>query len=275
VESYHTYFEEYLYHYLPLLPKSWMRFAARWFTRRQCNRVDALVVPSEAMRDVLVQYGVTQPTKIIPTGVEEIYLNWQGPGKFRATHDIPEDRPMLVHIGRVAHEKNIDFLFQVLARVRKSIPDVLMVIAGEGPALGHLKSLGKKLGLQNNLRFVGYLDRETTLMECYNAGNAFIFASRTETQGLVLLEAMAIGVPVVSTAVMGTRDILKPEQGALVAEETIEDFAEKLTRLLNDPELQERLGREAHEYARTWSSDEMALKMVQFYQETLTAYQNS
>jgi 1,2-diacylglycerol 3-alpha-glucosyltransferase len=273
VESYHTYFEEYLYHYLPFLPRSWMRFAARWFTRRQCNKVDALVVPSEAMRDVILDYGVERPTHIIPTGVEEVYLDWQGPANFRASHDIPEDRPLMVHIGRVAHEKNIDFLFRVLDRVRQSITNVLMVIAGEGPALGHLKNLARKMGLEEQLLFVGYLDRETTLKECYEAGNAFVFASRTETQGLVLLEAMAIGTPVVSTAVMGTRDILKPEKGALVAEENVEDFAGKLIRLLNDTELQKRLGAEGHDYARTWSSEEMALKMLGFYQETIDARQ--
>jgi glycosyltransferase involved in cell wall biosynthesis len=273
VESYHTYFEEYLYHYLPFLPRSWMRFAARWFTRRQCNKVDALVVPSDAMRTVILDYGVKRPTHIIPTGVEEIYLDWQGPANFRATHDIAEDRPLMVHIGRVAHEKNIDFLFRVLDQVRQSIPNVLMVIAGEGPALGHLKSLARKMGLGEHLLFVGYLDRDTTLKECYNAGNAFVFASRTETQGLVLLEAMAIGTAVVSTAVMGTRDILKPEKGALVAEEDVGDFAGKLIRLLNDTELQKRLGAEAHEYARTWSSEEMALKMLGFYQETIEANQ--
>lgn len=273
VESYHTYFEEYLYHYLPFLPRSWMRFAARWFTRRQCNKVDALVVPSEAMRDVILGYGVKRPTHIIPTGVEDIYLDWQGPENFRATHDIAEDRPLMVHIGRVAYEKNIDFLFRVLDQVRNKIPDVLMVIAGEGPALDHLKNLSWKMGLDAHLLFVGYLDRETTLKECYSAGNAFVFASRTETQGLVLLEAMAIGTPVVSTAVMGTRDILKPEKGALVAEEDVEDFAGKLIRLLNDTELQKQLGDEAHEYARTWSSEEMALKMLGFYQEAIDASQ--
>ena len=273
VESYHTYFEEYLYHYLPLLPRSWMRFAARWFTRRQCNKVDALVVPSEAMRTVILDYGVKRPTHIIPTGVEEIYLDWKGPANFRATHDIAEDRPLMVHIGRVAHEKNIDFLFRVLDQVRQTIPDVLMVIAGEGPALGHLNNLARKMGLGEHLLFVGYLDRDTTLKECYNAGNAFVFASRTETQGLVLLEAMAIGTPVVSTAVMGTRDILKPEKGALVAEEDVGDFAGKLIRLLNDTELQKRLGTEAHDYACTWSSEEMALKMLGFYQETIEASQ--
>jgi 1,2-diacylglycerol 3-alpha-glucosyltransferase len=270
VETYHTYFEEYLYHYLPWMPRGFMKSAARWFTRRQCNAVDALVVPSRAMLAVLREYGVHRPIEIIPTGVEERYLAWSGKTEFRETHDIAADRPVLVHIGRVAHEKNIDFVLDVLDQVRQKQADVLLVIAGEGPALKHLKQRSRSMGLGENTRFVGYLDRDSTLMECYLAGNAFVFASRTETQGLVLLEAMALGVPVVSTAVMGTRDILEPGKGALVAEEdNVEDFAEKVVSLLENPALQQRLGTEAKAYAATWSSDEMARKMAGFYQQII------
>lgn len=272
IESYHTYFEEYLYHYFPFLPRSFMRFAARWFTRRQCNKVDGLVVPSQAMLEVLRDYGVTRPMEIIPTGIEDHYLDWPGTTHFRNDYKIPADRPVLVHIGRVAHEKNIDFLFEVLSQVRKTVTDILLVIAGEGPALAHLKSLARRKDLQDNLLFVGYLDRDTTLLECYLAGNAFVFASRTETQGLVLLEAMALGVPVVSTAVMGTRDILQAHKGALIAEEDVDDFAEKVITLLRDSALQERLSEEAKDYARTWTADEMALKMSALYVKTVTHY---
>jgi glycosyltransferase involved in cell wall biosynthesis len=275
IESYHTYFEEYLYHYFPFLPKSFMRFAARWFTRRQCNKVDALVVPSRAMLEVLRDYGVSRPMEIIPTGIEDHYLNWSGATHFRDDYKIPQDRPVLVHIGRVAYEKNIDFLFKVLLEVRRALPEVLLVIAGEGPALEHLKSQARHLELENNLLFVGYLDRDTTLLECYLAGNAFVFASRTETQGLVLLEAMALGVPVVSTAVMGTRDILQPRKGAMVAEEHPEDFSRKIIKLLKDGQLQKSLGTEAREYAKTWSADEMALRMSAFYEQTMAQHRNS
>lgn len=272
IESYHTYFEEYLYHYFPYLPKSLMRYTARWFTRKQCNNVDSLIIPSKAMNTVLQDYGVTRPMEIIPTGIEERYLNWPGTTHFRNDYKIDKDRPVLVHIGRVAHEKNIDFLFQVLLEVRPRIPDVLLLIAGEGPALNHLKALSRHLGLEHNVLFVGYLDRDSTLLECYLAGDAFIFASRTETQGLVLLEAMALGVPVVSTAVMGTKDILAPGKGGLVAEEDTQDFANKIIELLQDKSLQKRLGEEAKDYAKTWTADEMAIRLSSFYEKTIENY---
>lgn len=272
VETYHTYFEEYLFHYLPYFPVSLMRATARWFSRRQCNNVDALVVPSHAMGDVLQGYGVLTPMQIIPTGIEPIFFTGNGGSSFRSDYGIETERPVLSCIGRVAHEKNFGFLLQVLSQVRKAIPDVLLIIAGEGPALGHLKKSTRALRIEENVLFVGYLDRETTLLELYRESDLFVFASRTETQGLVLLEAMALGVPVVSTAVMGTKDILEPEKGARIAREETGDFAEKVIRLLQDPPLRRQMAEEGREYAKTWSAREMAVRMASFYEDTIANY---
>lgn len=269
VETYHTYFEEYLYHYIPFLPKPLLKSMARALTRRQCNRMDAVVVPSRAMHQVLQGYGVRSPVSVIPTGIEPGDLPAGSRERFCSTHGIDPSRPMLVHIGRVAHEKNIAFLLDVLDEIRRVFPNVLLVIAGEGPALGHLRRRALELELERNVRFLGYLKRGPALSDCYCAGEVFIFASATETQGLVLLEAMTLGVPVVSTAVMGTRDILAAGKGALVAGETASDFADKVMRLLGDPRLRERLGREARQHAAEWSAEVMACRLVAFYQQVI------
>jgi 1,2-diacylglycerol 3-alpha-glucosyltransferase len=265
VETYHTFFEEYLYHYVPFVPRSWMRALARRFSRNQCNDLDALVVPSRAMREVLRDYGVTVPTEIVPTGIELGQLAGGDGTAFRVQHGIAPARPTLVHVGRVAFEKNIDFLLRVLARVRECVPDILLVICGEGPALEHLRRLTRRLGLEGSVLFVGYLDRSGALLDCYRAGDVFVFASHTETQGLVLLEAMALGVPVVAPAILGTRDILDPGRGALVATLDLEDFAGKIVRLLGDRGLRETLAREAQVYAREWAARRMAERMAEFY----------
>jgi len=275
VETYHTHFEESLHHYLPLLPKSIVRTVTRWFTRQQCSKVDALIVPSQAVLEVATGYRVNTPIEIIPTGVEERFFTGCDKTHFRAQHGIPEDRPVLMHIGRVAHEKNIGFLLEMLVLVRQTIPEVLLVIAGQGPALGALKKQGEALNLQNNLLFVGYQEREKALLDCYCAGDVFVFASRTETQGLVLLEAMALGVPIVSTAMMGTKDILEPCQGALIAQEEPNDFASKVIELLHNPQLREQLAGEGRAYSQSWSPQAMAHKMVTCYQSVLAAHHPS
>lgn len=267
VESYHTYFEEYLHHYVPLLPRALMRFVARHFTRSQADSVDRLIAPSRAMRDALTAYGVRTPIEIIPTGLEADRFEPGDGARFRERCGISPERPVLVHVGRIAHEKNIDFLLRMLVRARLAMPEILLLIAGEGPALEHCRRLAVELDIAGNVHFAGYLDRRQELLDCYRAGNLFVFASRTETQGLVLLEAMAQGVPVVSTAHMGTIDILGPGRGCVVVEEQEHKFAAEVIRLMGDALLRKRLGRDAQAYAATWSAREQAARLVELYRE--------
>jgi glycosyltransferase involved in cell wall biosynthesis len=269
VATYHTLFEEYLFHYVRHVPRALMRALARRFSRSQCDALDAVVVPSTAMCDKLARYGVTTRIEIVPTGVPLPQFSGGDGARFRACHGIEPARPVLAYVGRVAFEKNIDFLLRVLARVRGRFPDALLVICGEGPALDFLKREAAALGLAGAVRFVGYLDRATALLDCYRAADGFVFASRTETQGLVLLEAMALGVPVVSTAVMGTRDIVGPARGALVAADDEADFAAQVVRLLEDPGLRKRLAAEGRLYAQSWSAPAAAQRMEAFYQSVL------
>jgi 1,2-diacylglycerol 3-alpha-glucosyltransferase len=267
VETYHTYFEEYLGHYVPWLPDRALRRLARSFSRRQCNRLDGLVVPSLAMAEVLERYGVAVPRTVIPTGLAAADF---APGDglaFRRRFGIDPERPLLLCVGRVAAEKSLDFLLRVVARVREEVPRVLLVLAGEGPAEVGLRALSRRLGLEGNVRFVGYLSRSGPLRDCYRAADAFVFASRTETQGLVLLEAMAQEVPVVAIAEMGTRELVAAGRGALVAAADEEGFAARVVEVLRCPELRRRLGSEGRELAGEWRSEELAGRVFEFYRE--------
>lgn len=265
IETYHTYFEEYLHHYVPLLPRGLMRFVARRFTRSQCRQLDALVVPSEAMRLALHGYGVACPMHIIPTGLAMERFRGGDGIRFRKRLNIGANQPTLVHVGRVAHEKNIGFLLRMFAHVLQRLPDAVLILAGEGPALAHCKSYAATLGLTRHMRFVGYLARDTELLDCYKSGDLFVFSSKTETQGLVLLEAMALGTPVVSLAYMGTVDIVQPERGARVAPENEAAFSRIVVDLLQDPHQRAVLSAQAMDYAASWSSGAMVMRLVSLY----------
>lgn len=269
IETYHTYFEEYMYNYIPFLPKGLLKMLVRQFTVKQCNALDALIVPSTAMLEVLQDYGVKTKAEIIPTGIQQkLFANGDG-ALFRKKHNIAADTPLLVHVGRVCYEKNIDFLVRMHKKLLHEIPDAVLLIAGEGTATKRLKKLCVKLGIEKNVKFVGYLDRHTELQGCYAAGDVFVFSSRTETQGLVLLEAMASGVPVVSTAVMGTKDILEPKRGAFVSKENIIEFSDKVSFLLKNKFLQKQLSIEARRYSAEWSIQSLTAKMITFYEQVL------
>ena len=172
----------------------------------------------------------------------------------------------MTYVGRVAYEKNIGFLVKVFVEVRKTVPEAMLVIAGEGPAREPLRQLVARLGLEKDVHFAGYLDRNTGLLDCYAAANVFVFASRTETQGLVLLEAMAQGAPVVSTAELGTRSVLKAGCGALVVEEQLQPFTAAVVQVLQDAALRSDLAERGRTYARTWSSAIMARRLADLYE---------
>ena len=271
IATYHTFFEEYLHHYVPLLPRRWGRALARRVTRSQCSQVDALVAPSQPMRDLLLGYGIATPIRIIPTGLPpDRYVRGVGE-RFRSAHGIPHGRPLLLYVGRVAHEKNIDFLLRAFVEVRRSRPDALLVIAGEGPARAQLARQVLALGLGQDVRFIGYLDRAQGLPDCYAAADVFVFASRTETQGLVLLEAMAQESAVVSTAHLGTASILQPGCGAWVAPEDAGAFARGVLGMIEDPVRRQHAAAQSHAYAQGWSSAIMAQRMLALYREVCGA----
>jgi glycosyltransferase involved in cell wall biosynthesis len=271
VATYHTFFEEYLHHYLPVLPRHVGGWLARRFTRSQCDDVRALIAPSEPLRAVLLDYGVTTPIHVLPTGLAADRFRAGDARAFRARARLPADAPLVTYIGRVAHEKNIGFLVQMFRQVLERLPQALLVIAGEGPARAALQQQVASLGLARQVHFAGYLDRDTALLDCYAAADVFVFASRTETQGLVLLEAMAQGAPVVSTAELGTRSILLSGSGALVAPEESQAFAAAVLRVLTEPGLKQQLAERGRAFARSWSSLAMARRLAELYQSLRAA----
>jgi glycosyltransferase involved in cell wall biosynthesis len=270
VETYHTFFEDYLHHYLPFIPQFISRKLARTISRRQCNAVDGIVSPSKPMLDVLKQYGIKTPAEVVATGLDDSsFANVDGE-HFRMSHDIPLTQPMLLFVGRVAHEKNIGFLLEMHVELIKNHPDALLVITGEGPAEESIKQSIEKLGISNKVRMIGYLDRGHELIACYKAADIFVFASKSETQGLVLLEAMAQGTAVVAISELGTKSILIEGEGVLIAKDDINDFADKVSALLSDAPKRQMIGEKGRQYAQEkWGAGILAKKVAKFYKSTI------
>ena len=270
VETYHTFFEDYLHHYLPFIPQFISRKLARTISRRQCNAVDGIVSPSKPMLDVLKQYGIKTPAEVVATGLDDSSFARVDGEHFRMSHDIPLTQPMLLFVGRVAHEKNIGFLLEMHVELIKNHPDALLVITGEGPAEESIKQSIEKLGISNKVRMIGYLDRGHELIACYKAADIFVFASKSETQGLVLLEAMAQGTAVVAIAELGTKSILIEGEGVLIAKDDINDFADKVSILLSDAPKRQMIGEKGRQYAQEkWTAGILAKKVAKFYKSAI------
>lgn len=268
IATYHTHFEEYLYNYVPALPKAALRSFARTLARRQCNTLDAVVVPSSAMQDTLAAYGVTAPLHRVPTGIPVDHFSAgcrHASADFRRRFAIADDAPIALFVGRAAHEKNIGFLLDALPHALARTPGLMLVVAGEGPALPALQRQAATLGIAANVRFVGYLDRMRELPACYAAADLFVFASRTETQGLVLLEAMAAGLPVLAFAALGTREIVEPRRGALPAPQEAPAFGAAMAELIEDPQRRKAMSLSARAFAGEWTTQACARRLAAVY----------
>jgi glycosyltransferase involved in cell wall biosynthesis len=271
VATYHTHFEEYLFHYIRFLPRSALRTAARGLARHQCNALDAIVVPSQPMAATLLDYGVDTPLHVIPTGLPESQFQRGDRKRFREAWAIAPERKLALFVGRAAFEKNIGFLLEMTALARRQQPHLMLVIAGEGPALPALRRQAAELRIEDHVRFVGYLPRDGGLRDCYAAADVFTFASHTETQGLVLLEAMAIGLPVLAIPALGAAEIINPARGAIPAADTPEGFAEQLVTLLERPAKLATMADEAIAFAREWDATTQGARLAALYRTLVRA----
>lgn len=223
------------------------------------------------MTEILRGYGVLTPATVLPTGIDLTEFSAGNGNAFRARHGIDPRQPVLVTVSRLAVEKNIAFLLRVVRVLADDFPDLLFVIAGEGPDRPRLKALARTLGLDPHVRFFGNLDRRTELLDCYRAADAFVFASPTETQGLVLIEAMALGVPIVSTAVMGTATVLREANSAVASAQDVTVFADSVAQVLRDPVLRASLSAAGPRDAQTWGSDALMRQAVDLYASLVPA----
>ena len=271
VTTYHTHFEEYFHHYLPLLPRPLARALTRRLARSQCNALDAIVVPSHAMHETLHSYGVKTPMHVLPTGIPmEKFARGDRLG-FRRHHGIGDNDSVALYVGRVALEKNLHFLVDATAAALRDAPDLRprfhLVIAGDGPALKGLQQRARTLHIEDRVIFVGYLNRTRELPDCYAAADLFVFPSKTETQGLVLLEALAMGIPAFGIPAMGAAEILRPGRGTVCAPNNMSEFGAMMVQLLADKPRLLRLSAEAKVFAGEWAAPERARQLANLYRD--------
>lgn len=268
VHTYHTLFVSYV-HYLWFLPEVVAKSLAKTLSRIYCNKCDFVIVPSTEMKKELLSYKVSKPIDVIPTGItKEFFVEGDGE-RFREKFNIPKDKRILLYLGRIGKEKNIPFLINVFEKLSKKHNDIIFVIGGRGPEEEHIRRLISKKHLNDKILFLGYFHFQD-LIDCYASSCIFIFASLTETQGLVLLEAMAQGKPVVAVGRKGVIDVLKDNRGGFLVEPDEKQFYEKVDILLQDKNIYLKKSEEARNKAQLFSSKNMALKEIDIYYSLIT-----
>lgn len=274
VYTFHTLWEDYVDGYIKFMPVYPAKKIAKEFIKFYLKRANILIAPTVNIANVIKSYGIERDAKILPTGIPQALdvkkLNVR-PLFFNQLHTLlprVQKKHVLLYVGRVVKEKNLDFLFPVLAEVKKTFKDTVLVFVGGGPELDNLKEKAKKTGYARDIVFAGYRSREE-LAYFYSVTDVFVFPSKTETQGLVTLEAMMAGVPVVAIGERGTLDVMKGDNGGFMVKEDVNEFSQRVLELLKDKELYAEKSQEAKKWASQWSLDTLTEKLVTYYEEAI------
>ncbi|MEW6726170.1 MAG: glycosyltransferase family 4 protein, partial [Bacillota bacterium] len=268
VFTYHTMYDHYV-HYVPLaqnLTKKITRHLACSF----CNRCNLILVPSNVIGDYIRDLGVKVPIRKLPTGIKLDDFRHGDPGWLGERYGIGADEKVLLFVGRLGLEKNVEFLlkaFDKLLRVYRQ--PVRLVLVGGGPQTQQLKEMAAEKGISDRVIFTGPLSMDD-VAHCYAGSRLFVFASMTETQGLVIGEAKAAGLPTVAIDAFGVSEMIEDGQDGFLTPPDEDVFVSRLLQLLTNEDLYGRFSRKALMNAESISSGAMAAQLINVYQELLT-----
>ena len=273
VFTYHTRVEAYLHYVKPI---EWLEHATgiikrymRWF----CNQCDMIAAPTDGIRDYLVNHGVKTPIEVLPTGVKEesFYPKTEQVQEIRRRYK-GEANYLLCSVSRLAKEKNIDFQLEGLKLLKEKLKgegkSFRYLLIGDGPEQEQLKKKIKEMDLENEVILTGRVENEY-IASYQKACDAFLFSSKSETQGIVILEAMAAGNPVIAVDASGVKDIVENGvNGYLTKEEPLE-WANQIATVLLDELHQTQLSYGAYITATKYSENQIAQKAAEAYNKTV------
>ena len=274
VYTFHTMWEDYVDGYIKFVPVYSAKKIVKEMIKFYLKRANIVIAPTVNIAEVIKSYNVERDVKILPTGIPDALDPKKlkvPPLYFEKLHNLlpyVQKKHILLYVGRVVKEKNLEFLYPVLKEVKKTYKDTMLVFVGGGPELEELKAKAKKEKLASDMIFAGYRTREE-LAYFYNLSDVFVFPSKTETQGLVTLEAMMAGLPVVAIGERGTLDVMRGDNGGYMVKEDVAEFSEKVLLLLKDKELHAQKSKEGKEWAKQWSLDTLTEKLISYYEEAI------
>ncbi len=246
VFTYHTRYEKYA-HYVPL-SRRLVESAAIRLSTRFADRCDMVIAPSTLLRDELQARGVRAPIAVVPTGVDLRCFRPGDRAAARLTLGLPAAGALLLYVGRLDREKSVDRVLLAFDRVASTVADAHLLLVGQGTESVGLRALARSLGASPRIMFLGARPHDA-LGDCYRAADAFLFASETETQGLVLAEAAACGVPAVAVSAPGCEEVVRDGETGLLTKSDPTALADATIGLLLDEPRRRQMGRAARAVA--------------------------
>ncbi|WP_045217108.1 glycosyltransferase [Desulfonatronovibrio magnus] len=270
VFTHHTLYEKYT-HYTPM-DSDVMKRLAILLSTRYANLCSQVVAPSKSIARLIKQRGVDIPVEVIPTGVDIDFFQSGNGDKFRTLHDIPSHAPVIGHLGRLAPEKNLEYLARAVILALKQLPaKAFFLVIGAGPSDDTVRKIFSAEGLEDRLVMAGK-QSGPGLSGAYKAMDVFVFSSTSETQGMVLVEAMAAGKPVIALDASGVREVVTDHHnGRLLPENTsFQEFSKAVIEFFNRPEHDRSWEKAALNTAREFSRDRCADRLIRLYESLLS-----
>ncbi len=264
--THHTLYEDYT-HYVPGDSPGLKQFAIELSTC-YANLCDGVIAPSESIAKLIKKRGVETPIRVIPTGVDIRGFASGNGAAFRAAHKISPGAFVVGHLGRLAPEKNLSYLCRAVGQFLKKEPKAVFLLVGGGSAEKEIRAIFKKQKLLSRVVMPGKKSGQD-LFDAYAAMDVFAFSSFSETQGMVIAEAMAAGLPVVALNASGVREVVRDGKNGFLldAKAGEEEFAACLSKIKTEAKLREELKAGARRTARKFSREQSAKKALEFYEE--------
>lgn len=266
IYTYHTRLEHYA-HFVPLPGLIFRNLISHTLIKRFANKCDGVIVPTDSTEEYLRMIGVKTPTFVQPTGIE--YKRFQTVtdneiSKLRQTLKLTDEK-IFISVSRLSNEKNIDFMIEAISQLRQETNKPFhFLMIGEGHQKDRLQNKIQELGLETHFTLIGAVPPEDMAV-WYRLGDAFLFASKSETQGMVILEAMAAGLPVVAVRSSGIDDVVRHGYNGFKTPERQDQWCIQVKRLLEDDELRQMLSGQALAFAKDFSVEQFASDVREIY----------
>ncbi len=273
--TWHTLYDQYA-HFVPLIPSAWAAWWAIGNAKKYANNSDCVIVPTPSVREIISNWGVfSKKIVAIPTGVDESIFSDGDRGSQRKKLGIAEDEIVLLLVSRLTAEKNVTFLAEVVAKIlsqsiRSDAGKVKFIFAGGGDKLEVMKQIFSQAGVAEKVSYLGIINEEKR-KDIYAAADIFVYASKSETQGMVISEAMYCGLPVVAVVASGVKDLVINQVTGLLVKEDEKAFTEGIKRLVDDESLRKKFSENARKISRQWYTSKVCTqKLLKVYQASIS-----
>lgn len=267
VYTYHTLISEYASHYSGLISPIVRSYLIN-MSKRFCNKCDRVITPSTPMKRILESYGVNVPIEVIMTGIEPKNYKKRDNTYLKKKYRIPRDYKILLYLSRIAKEKNLELLLSSFVKIHQSYPESHLMMVGGGPEEAWCNKKIKELKLKSSVTMTGMLSKEEA-NKYFGMADLFVFPSITETQGIVIAEAMASGTPPVAVGQMGPVDLIHNGEDGYLVKNNMDDFSGRIIELLKDDKKREEFAQNGLLRIDEFSIKISANKLLKLYKKLI------